>query len=584
MRADVLAGGHDGADRLAELIPAALRGMAAGAAERGGPIPAGGPAAVAAALMAEHGDPGTPAAAAPGGAEPLDDPAAARGSAVGDGSAGLLGGPAAARGPAAGDGAGPVELLGDPAVACGSAAGDGSAELGGPAAARDQAAATALELAGAPRATLGPAPAPALATGTLPRHGVGAEAALEELSRLLAAGSADPADPACAAHLHCPPLAVSVAADVVASALNPSMDSWDQAPVASELEREFTAGIARLCYPGEENPDAVVTTGGTESNLLGLLLARETGIVQAICGANAHHSVARAAWLLGLPAPIVVACEGDRMLPAALAEVVTPHTVVVATAGTTNTGTLDPLPEIAEICRRAGARLHVDAAYGGTALCSDALKAKLAGLELADSVALDLHKFGWQPVAAGLFAAREAADLAALTVRAEYLNADDDTEAGLPDLLGRSIRTSRRPDAFRMAVTVRALGTDGLGALVERCCATAAEVAANVERHPGLRLWGRPELSTVVLRPVVADTDGGDELVARVRRALLEAGTAVIGRATLPTGPGGAGRLWLKLTLLHPHATAADYRPLLDRIAATAGAELVAGRESPVAS
>ncbi|MFB9690441.1 pyridoxal phosphate-dependent decarboxylase family protein [Amycolatopsis plumensis] len=534
MRADGLAGGHGGADRLGELIPVALRGMAAGVAERGGPVPAGGPAAVAAALVAEGGDLG--------------------------------------------------QVTGDTDAETGAgAAAPGEQHF---ASAPDPTAAAALR-GTVPAAALAGAqsPTPAAAgTGALPRRGIGAEAALEQLSRLLAAGSADPADPACAAHLHCPPLAVSVAADVVAGALNPSMDSWDQAPVASELEREFTAGIARLCYPEAGNPDAVVTTGGTESNLLGLLLARENGIVQPVCGANAHHSVARAAWLLGLPAPIVVPCEGDRLLPEALDEILTPGCVVVTTAGTTNTGTLDPLPEIARICRRHNARLHVDAAYGGMALCSDTLKTKLAGLDQADSVALDLHKFGWQPVAAGLFAAREAADLGALTVRAEYLNADDDTEAGLPDLLGRSIRTSRRPDAFRMAVTVHALGTDGLGALVERCCATAAEVARHVEEHPGLRLWGPPELSTVVLRPVVADERGGDELVARVRRALLEAGTAVIGRAALPTAPGGGNQLWLKLTLLHPHTTAADYLPLLDRIVATAGAELVAGRESPVAS
>ncbi|MGV9367522.1 pyridoxal phosphate-dependent decarboxylase family protein [Amycolatopsis sp. NPDC003731] len=527
MRADGLAGGHGGADRLGELIPLALRAMAAGVAERGGPIPAGGPAAVAAALVAERGEP----APAAGDREPELD------AVPGEHSAPALPADAA---------------LTEPTT---------------PAARPHH--------AGPTRAAGG---------GFLPRRGVGAEAALEQLSRLLAAGSADPADPACAAHLHCPPLAVSVAADVVAGSLNPSMDSWDQAPVASELEREFTTGIARLCYPEADDPDAVVTTGGTESNLLGLLLARENGVLQSVCGANAHHSVARAAWLLGLPAPIVVPCDGDRLLPEALDQVLTPGCVVVATAGTTNTGTLDPLPEIADICHRHNARLHVDAAYGGMALCSDTLKPKLAGLDRADSVALDLHKFGWQPVAAGLFAAREAADLGALTVRAEYLNADDDTEAGLPDLLGRSIRTSRRPDAFRMAVTVHALGTDGLGALVERCCALATEVARRVEDHPGLRLWGPPELSTVVLRPILADEAGGDELVARVRRALLEAGTAVIGRAALPTGPGGTNQLWLKLTLLHPHATAGDYLPLLDRIVATAGAELVAGRESPVAS
>ncbi|WP_236808979.1 pyridoxal phosphate-dependent decarboxylase family protein [Amycolatopsis albispora] len=472
-----LAGGTAGHERLAELIPFALRGFAAGAAERRGPAPGGGPAAVAAEL------------------------------------------------------------------------------------------------------------ASALPSGSLLAEGVGAERALTELSALLAAGSVDPADPWCAAHLHCPPLAVSVAADVVAAALNPSMDSWDQAPVASELEREFTAALARVCFPGEDTaPDAVVTTGGTESNLLGLLLAREHAPghrVVPVCGANAHHSVARAAWVLGLPAPVVVACDGDRLRPDALAEALdalTEPAVVVATAGTTNTGEIDPLPEIAALCRAAGAHLHVDAAYGGMALFSPAHAGLLAGLAEADSVALDMHKFGWQPVAAGLLACRDARMLGALNVRAEYLNADDDTEAGLPDLLGRSIRTSRRPDAFRMAVTFYALGHRELGRLVARCCETATEVAEDIAADPGLHLWAAPSLSTVLFRPRVPD-----EVVARVRRTLLEAGTAVLGRATMPTGPGGAEQVWLKLTLLNPEATAADYRPLLDLVVRTA-AELTAAGEERVLS
>ncbi|WP_306999412.1 pyridoxal phosphate-dependent decarboxylase family protein [Amycolatopsis thermophila] len=431
---------------------------------------------------------------------------------------------------------------------------DGTAERGGAGPAGGPAA-----VAAGVAALTGAAP---LAAAT----GVGAEQALTELSRLLAAGSVDPADPACAAHLHCPPLAVAVAADVVASALNPSMDSWDQAPVASELERELVTLVARLCYPGATAPDAVVTTGGTESNLLGLLLAREPNpAVRPVCGRNAHHSVARAAWLLGLPAPVLVDCDGERMRPSALDETVRglgSPAVVVATAGTTDTGEIDPLRDLAQVCRRHGARLHVDASYGGLALCSAKLKPLLDGIADADSVALDAHKFGWQPISAGLLAVREAADLAALSVRAEYLNAGDDTEAGLPDLLGRSIRTSRRPDAFRMAVTLRALGLDGMGALVEHCCDTAAEVAGMIDRHPGLRLWGAPTLSTVLFKPVDAD----DELVARVRRTLLEAGTAIVGRATMSDG------VWLKLTLLHPHAKAEDYRPLLESVVATADA------------
>ena len=427
-------------------------------------------------------------------------------------------------------------------------------------------------------ARTGPVPAggpPAVAAALagldlMPEHGVGDDAALAELSRLLTAGSVDPSHPWCAAHLHGPTLAVAAAADLVASMLNPSMDSWDQAPVSSELERELTTALARLCFPAAPHADAVITSGGTESNTLGLLLAREAGATQPVCGANAHHSVARASWLLGLPAPLVVETEHGRMRPDHLAEVlgsVAGRAIVVATAGTTDTGEIDPLPEIAAVAAAAGAWLHVDAAYGGAVLFSERLAPRLAGLELADSMALDLHKLGWQPIAAGVFAARDADALAALSVRADYLNAADDTEAGMPDLLGRSLRTSRRPDCLKLAVTFRALGREGIAALVEHCCSLAVDAAAAVRAHPALRLWGEPALSTVLLRPTVADglsTADGDALVADIRRRLMESGRAVLGRATVD------GQVWLKLTLLHPGATPADYVGLLDLIATTA--------------
>lgn len=414
----------------------------------------------------------------------------------------------------------------------------------------------------------------------LPEDGIGPVAAVAELARLLAAGSADPADPWCGGHLHCPPLAVPVAADVVAGALNPSMDSWDQAPAATVVEQGLTAAVARLCFPGAAAPDAVLTTGGSDSNLHGLLLARESmGRVRPVCGRNAHHSVARAAWLLGLPEPVAVDCADDRVRPDALADALARRegpVVVVATAGTTDSGAVDPLPEVADLARAAGAWLHVDAAYGGGLLFSDTRRPLLAGLDRADSIALDLHKFGWQPIAAGLFACRDAAAMRALAVRADYLNADDDTEAGLPDVLGRSLRTSRRPDAVKVAATLRALGRRGVGELVDRCCATAAEVAAAVRAHEGLRLCAEPALSTVLLRPRAADEAGpeaGDAMVARLRRDLLDSGGAVLGRARLAGAAArGPGELWLKLTLLHPHARVADYLPLLDLVAERARA------------
>ncbi|SCK23709.1 aminotransferase class V-fold PLP-dependent enzyme [Streptomyces sp. WMMB 322] len=428
-----------------------------------------------------------------------------------------------------------------------------------------------------------------LRSGVIPERGTGAREALGSLVRLLAEGAADPADPLCAAHLHCPPLAVAAAAELGASALNPSLDSWDQAPAASELEAWTCRALARLVYHDgsggdggpcgdgaaggrDAGPDALVTTGGTESNQLGLLLARERlgPDVRVLCGANAHHSVHRAAWLLGLPEPVRVPAPGGALDPGALRATLAAQgrdtpVLVVATAGTTDAGAVDPLGELAEAAREFGARLHVDAAYGGMLLFSRRLRPLLAGLERADSVTLDLHKLGWQPVAAGIFVVPDGRDLSPLGHRADYLNADDDCDAGLPDLLGRSLRTTRRADVLKVAVTLRALGRSGLGELVERTCAVADSLAQLIDADPGLELFTRPELSTVLFRPVGAD----GATVASVRRRLMSEGTALLGRAGIGAcssgDGGGTGRegLWLKATLLNPYARSSDLESLL---------------------
>ncbi|WP_206501971.1 pyridoxal phosphate-dependent decarboxylase family protein [Streptomyces chrestomyceticus] len=495
------------------------------------------------------------------------------------------------------------------------------------------------------------------ATGpVLPETGRGPHEALHALVRALAEGAADPADPHCAAHLHCPPLALAAAADLAAAALNPSMDSWDQAPAASALEARTARELAALVYPygpdgpahpygpetsvppygpdapvppydpddaplpydpedsphsygpgsspsprqphtsgtsrplknlthpyrpatptlpgrthEDDQPDALVTTGGTESNQLGLLLAREhartryTEPLRVVCGANAHHSVHRAAWLLGLPEPLTLPTPDGTLDPLTLHTALTDlrhpgspgaptvPVLVCATAGTTDTGAIDPLPALADLTRAHGARLHVDAAYGGPLLFSATHRHLLDGLHRAHTVTLDLHKLGWQPVAAGLLAVPRAADLAPLTHRAAYLNADDDTEAGLPDLLGRSLRTTRRPDILKMAVTLQALGRTGLADLVDRTLAAARTFAGLIDDHPAFELHSHPTLSTVLFRPTGAD----DTTVATIRRRLLHQGRAVLGRAATPTG------LWLKATLLNPHTTTDDLASLL---------------------
>ncbi|GAA3396767.1 aminotransferase class V-fold PLP-dependent enzyme [Streptomyces roseoviridis] len=391
----------------------------------------------------------------------------------------------------------------------------------------------------------------------LPEHGTGPDEALRAVAYALAAGAADPAHPLCAAHLHTPPLALAVAADLAASALNPSMDSWDQAPAASALETLVTAALATEVFPTAPRPDALVTTGGTESNQLALLLARERhGTVQTVVGTHAHHSFHRAAWLLGLPRPVTVPAPRGTLDPAALDETLTAlpgPLLVAATAGTTDAGLIDPLPAIADRCAAHGADLHVDAAYGGPVLFSDTHRPLLTGLDRARTVTVDLHKLGWQPAAAGLLAVRGATDLAVLGHTADYLNADDDTDAGLPDLLGRSLRTTRRPDVVKTAVTLRALGRTGLGALVDACMAHARHLADLVEKTPALELYAPPTLTTVLFRPYGAP----DTAVAETRRTLLAEGRAVLGRATAD------GRLWLKATLLNPHATPGDLEEII---------------------
>ncbi|MFE3762758.1 pyridoxal phosphate-dependent decarboxylase family protein [Streptomyces sp. NPDC059104] len=443
-----LAGGRHGADALRPLLDTALTALATGTKERGGPLPAGGPEAVAARVAAALGD-------------------------------------------------------------------------------------------------------------VLPAHGTGDDEALRTLVHTLTAGAADPADPLCAAHLHCPPLAVAAVADLAASVLNPSLDSWDQAPAASAIEAHLTRTLATELY-GTPRADALLTTGGTEANQLALLLARERHgpHLTVLHGANAHHSIPRAAWLLGLPPARALPTPHGTLDPATLAEALahTPGPVLVtATAGTTDAGLIDPLTPLADLCDRHGADLHIDAAYGGTLALSPRHRHLLDGLTRARTLTLDLHKLGWQPVAAGLIAVRDTTDLAPLAHQADYLNATDDTDAGLPDLLGRSLRTTRRPDAFKIAVTLRSLGRDGLAHLIDLTCAAAHRLADLLDAHPGFELHARPTLTTVLFRPTPTD----DDRLATLRRTLLQDGTAVLGRATAD------GRLWLKATLLNPHTTARDLDTLV---------------------
>lgn len=436
--------------------------------------------------------------------------------------------------------------------------------------------------------------AAAYADELLPEHGAGPTRALGAMARAFAAGAADPADPRCAAHLHCPPLALAAAADLVTSALNPSLDSWDQGPSGVALEPEVVRVLSGLVGYEPDSAAGTITSGGTESNLTALLLARDHTLRAAceadvareglpegarprlLCSEVAHFSVTRTAGYLGLGEDAVIPVAAgaahrmdpdilDAKLASCRAGGETP-VAVVATAGTTDVGAVDPLADIAEVAGRHGVWLHVDASYGGGVLFSTRLAGLLDGIRHADSVALDLHKLGWQPVAAGVLLTRDQEAFAPLARQVAYLNPDDDEEAGYPSLLGRSLRTTRRPDAFKIAVTLRAYGRSGLGALVDRCHDLAREAARRIAAHPRLELYAEPVLTTVVFR-YVPRAGAPDRVNATLRRVLLAEGRAVVGR----TEAGGAVRL--KLTLLNPSATDTDVERLLADVVAAGDKE-----------
>ncbi|HEX4790526.1 MAG TPA: pyridoxal-dependent decarboxylase [Actinospica sp.] len=438
-------------------------------------------------------------------------------------------------------------------------------------------------------------------TPVLPDAGLGAPA-LDALLGFLPEHTVRPSHPHTVGHLHCPPDPVAVAADQLTAALNPSQDSWDQAAATAVIESCVLEAFGTLAFgaPGAGS----VTSGGTESNHLALLLARDralaagfgadaaqSGIPAAAAGrlrilgsAVAHFSLVRAAAQLGLGEQAVVAVPVDeehRLEPAELARAAEriaacgdTLVAVVATAGTTDAGAIDPLAECAEVARAHRAWFHVDAAYGGGLLLSDVRRPLLAGIERADSASIDLHKLGWQPIPAGLLLTRDRHGLDALSRSVAYLCDADDEEAGYPNLLGRSLRTTRRADAVKILAACRHHGRDGYTRMIESCFAQAAHAAAAIEAHPSFELALRPALTTVLFR-YLAVRGEPDKVNAALRRRLLATGTAVLGRTRLPGpsgAPGGRGSLRLKLTLLRPETTPAELDALLAHVAET-GAE-----------
>ncbi|MFF8655107.1 pyridoxal phosphate-dependent decarboxylase family protein [Streptomyces huasconensis] len=418
-----------------------------------------------------------------------------------------------------------------------------------------------------------------------------------ELFEAYAAWAVDLTHPSAAARMQCAPTAASAAAELLAATLNQSLHAWESGPFALELERRLIQEMASLVGFGAE-AGGTLTPGGSISNLMALLFSRDralkdTGEVSAtglagrqvrprvLCSAAAHFSVARAAGFLGLGRSAVVKVPVDdrgRMIADEARRIVEGFdadevpVAIVATAGTTDHGSFDPLPELADLAAEYGTWLHVDAAYGIGALFSPKLAPLLDGLGRADSVAFDLHKFGWTPASSSVVVVRDRRHMECLDEQAVYLNPSDDEALGFTALLGTSLQTTRRSDALKMAATFLTVGREGMGDWVEACHDQARYAASVIAATDGLELVADPLLTTVIFRCVPEEgTSVADENAwnAAVRRKLMADGRALLARTKI-TGPDGTPSVHLKLVFLNPTTTEDDIDTLLTDVTAAA--------------
>ncbi|MFE9911443.1 pyridoxal phosphate-dependent decarboxylase family protein [Streptomyces clavifer] len=406
-------------------------------------------------------------------------------------------------------------------------------------------------------------------------------AALDELGEVYLRDAVYFHHPRYLGHLNCPVVIPAVVGEAVLSAVNSSLDTWDQSAGGTLIERRLIDWTTDRIGLGPA-ADGVFTSGGTQSNLHALLLAREEAEsrpeqltrLRIFTSECSHFSVQKSAKLLGLGPDAVVSVPVDRekrmqtvALAAALERCVAEGAVpmaVVATAGTTDFGSIDPLPEIAALCEQYATWMHVDAAYGCGLLASRTRRALLDGIEHADSVTVDYHKSFFQPVSSSALLVRDGATLRHATYHAEYLNPQRMAEERIPNQVDKSLQTTRRFDALKLWMTLRTMGSDGIGELFDEVCDLAGDGWRLLAADPRYDVVVRPRLSTLVFRYVPARVTAPaiiDRVNLYARKALFASGEAVV------AGTKVGGRQYLKFTLLNPETTAQDIRAVLDLIA-----------------
>jgi aromatic-L-amino-acid decarboxylase len=327
--------------------------------------------------------------------------------------------------------------------------------------------------------------------------------------------------------------AAGVAAETLAAATNVNAMLWRTSPAATELELRACEWLRQAM----ELPPGLlghINDTASTSTLIALAAARhraapgirEHGLASApplavYCSDQAHSSVDKAVALLGLGLGSLRRIRSDdafRLDPSALEEALERDRAagrtamaIVATIGTTSTASVDPLPDLGELARRYGAWLHVDAAYAGSAAICPEHRALLRGVELADSLVVNPHKWLCVPLGCSVLFTRGAEPLrAAFSLIPEYLRSDDDAV----NLMDLGIALGRRFNGLKLWFVLRHLGLARLREHIRRHCALARDLANWVAAEPGFELAAPTSLGVVCLRALPSGCGSSEEIDA----------------------------------------------------------------------
>src|SRR5215208_988263 len=368
--------------------------------------------------------------------------------------------------------------------------------------------------------------------------------------------------------------------DLIASALDVDVGSWMSAAGPSQLELVVLDWFKSwIGYPPEA--EGILVSGGSAANITALACARESlvgaGSDRAVAYAadQTHSSVARAARLIGFRPDqlrVLPTDEAHRLRMDELAGAVEADRqaglqplIVAASAGSTNTGAVDPLNELADFCHEQGIWLHVDAAYGGFASLSERGRRELAGLERANSVTLDPHKWLYQPIECGSVLVREGWRLReAFTINPDYLADYKSDEVNFADL---GLQLTRGARALKIWLSINHFGLDAFRQAVDRAIDLAHVAEQRVRESEALELMSPASLGIVCFRRRFDGVDDEDRL-AELNSELVQ-GFETTGRGLL-SSTKLHGRYAIRLCVMNHTSARADVEAALSWFAAAA--------------